>query len=433
MTRPISEVSPEKKAFTNARGIDSLSKRPTMTPTGAVYHFVVFEDTVPVVAGDSAFVFHIPADLDGLELGEVEINVETASSSGIVQVQLHNITDAVDMLSTRVQVDANELHSRTAATAAVVNAANAVVAHGDRIRVDVDAAGTGALGLDVVLRFYTTVGFTLRGPTGSIGATGATGATGSTGATGPQGDPGGITAWEGAWTTATGYSVGDAVSHNGSSYASRTAHTSGASSEPGVGASWETDWMLLAEAPATAADVPITDSGAYYTGTQVEAALQEVGASLAGTAFWDAVIQKETDETISSSTTLQDDDALQFAVSGGDSYAFEMLLVYDSPSTADFKHAFALTAGSFTRGFRRHDGFGPTTVVAQAALVADMTTAIQQGANATENLLVWIRGFFIPSADATIKLQWAQNTSDAGSTTVRKGSLIRYRRLYEAP
>lgn len=52
--------------------------------------------------------------------------------------------------------------------------------------------------------------------------------------------------WRDDWTTATAYAVRDAVYHEGSSYRAIAAHTSGASTEPGVGASWETVWELLA-------------------------------------------------------------------------------------------------------------------------------------------------------------------------------------------
>lgn len=54
----------------------------------------------------------------------------------------------------------------------------------------------------------------------------------------------------GAWVTATDYYVntnsdGDIVSSGGSYYKCSADHTSGASTEPGVGASWATVWDLL--------------------------------------------------------------------------------------------------------------------------------------------------------------------------------------------
>lgn len=48
-----------------------------------------------------------------------------------------------------------------------------------------------------------------------------------------------------AWVTATAYTAGEAVENGGDNYVCILAHTSGASTEPGVGASWETNWYLL--------------------------------------------------------------------------------------------------------------------------------------------------------------------------------------------
>ncbi len=55
-----------------------------------------------------------------------------------------------------------------------------------------------------------------------------------------------IAGWKGPWVTSTAYAVGDKVSDGGSSYICILAHTSGASTEPGVGGSWTTNWNLLA-------------------------------------------------------------------------------------------------------------------------------------------------------------------------------------------
>jgi hypothetical protein len=88
---------------------------------------------------------------------------------------------------------------------------------------------------------------TVAGPTGPVGPTGPAGATG---ATGPAG---GTTAFVGAWVTATGYALYDNVTNDGSSYSCKSAHTSGASTEPGVGASWATVWQLAASVGAVGA------------------------------------------------------------------------------------------------------------------------------------------------------------------------------------
>ena len=76
----------------------------------------------------------------------------TASTSGTLTVQVHNVTDSVDMLSTPITIDENETDSSTAATPPVTAASNATVTIGDRLRVDMDVAGNGS-GCQVRLPF----------------------------------------------------------------------------------------------------------------------------------------------------------------------------------------------------------------------------------------------------------------------------------------
>lgn len=86
-----------------------------------------------------------------------------------------------------------------------------------------------------------------QGDTGATGAQGPQGDTGATGATGPAGTDGDPVNWRGSWMTSTSYAALDAVKNNGSSYICTAAHTSGASTEPGVGGSWTSYWDLMAE------------------------------------------------------------------------------------------------------------------------------------------------------------------------------------------
>lgn len=88
------------------------------------------------------------------------------------------------------------------------------------------------------------------------------------GATGAAGADGAGWNQMGAWVTSTAYAITpdiDWVTHNGGSYACILAHTSGASSEPGVGASWETYWVRMAE-KGSPGD-PMNWTGAWITST----------------------------------------------------------------------------------------------------------------------------------------------------------------------
>lgn len=108
---------------------------------------------VAVTNGDGQAYYRIPAVLNGLDLTAVGMHVTTASTSGIPTVQIHNVTDGNDMLSTKLTVDANEKDSTTATTAAVIDTNYDDVVTGDELRIDVDVAGTGTKGLIVDMTF----------------------------------------------------------------------------------------------------------------------------------------------------------------------------------------------------------------------------------------------------------------------------------------
>jgi hypothetical protein len=118
-----------------------------------VAHIKVFDDATTLVVGDGKMIYCIPPELDGFRLVDADAFVTTASSGAAPTIQVRNVTDSVDMLTTPITIDPGEFTSFTAATPAVINTANDLVATGDLIAIDVDVAGTGAKGLGVILEF----------------------------------------------------------------------------------------------------------------------------------------------------------------------------------------------------------------------------------------------------------------------------------------
>lgn len=113
----------------------------------------VFDDATAATIGDGKSIYRIPATMNGYNLVAVAACVTGASSSGALTIQVRNITQAADMLTTAITIDVSELDTLTAAVAAVIDAANDDVATGDQIAIDVDGAGTSAEGLLVELTF----------------------------------------------------------------------------------------------------------------------------------------------------------------------------------------------------------------------------------------------------------------------------------------
>lgn len=237
---------------------------------------------IETVSTLTPFTYLVPQDLDAHTLVRLEAFVSTAGGSDL-EIQISKAGGA-DLLTTLLTIDAGDLDSKTSGTTPVIDAAEAEVLWGDHLVISVISDGGGATGLGVYCYFLASPDAlaAIAGPQGDTGATGATGPQGDPGDTGPQGDPGGIVAWTGEWDVGTTYSADDAVSHDGSSYVAIAGSTA---VEPGVTGGWETSWMLLSGGftlPLAADDVSITDTGAFFTATDVEGALQELGAGSGG-------------------------------------------------------------------------------------------------------------------------------------------------------
>lgn len=114
----------------------------------------VIPDGDTVTTGDGKMYITIPALLNGYNLTAVGAACVTAGTASAALLQIVNVTNGTsDMLTTRLNIDANERTSYTAATAAVIGTAVDNVATGDQIRFDVDQVSTTMKGLEYHLKF----------------------------------------------------------------------------------------------------------------------------------------------------------------------------------------------------------------------------------------------------------------------------------------
>lgn len=128
-----------------------------------IYFYALIRYVAVTVAGtgetlavaDNAARFHIPPDLTGMNLVYCHAFNTTAGTGGSpLLVQVRNVTDAVDMLSTRIMIDITETDSTTAATAYVIDTTHDDVATNDIIAIDIDQRSTvSPYGLVVTLGF----------------------------------------------------------------------------------------------------------------------------------------------------------------------------------------------------------------------------------------------------------------------------------------
>jgi len=112
-------------------------------------------DADDTYVGDGITAVTIPATFDGLNLYSIGGHVYTAGTGATTDVQLHNLTTAADVLSTKLTIDATELDSSTAATPVVINTGVNGVSTATVLRIDIDqiASSSAAKGLEIRMEF----------------------------------------------------------------------------------------------------------------------------------------------------------------------------------------------------------------------------------------------------------------------------------------
>jgi hypothetical protein len=132
-------------------------------------------------------------------------------------------------------------------------------------------------------------------------------------------------------------------------------------------------------------------------------------------------VSKPADETVNSSTTLQNDDDLFFSVSANKEYAFQIFLYLDIDGVPDFKFDFTFPTGTTYLIGGHYD---------QNAMSIHTEATSARYVNGGTDKWVFYTGTFVTAGTAgTVQLQWAQNSSNAADTTVKKGSWIQYEEL----
>ncbi|MBD9700637.1 hypothetical protein IHE56_00730 [Streptomyces sp. ID01-12c] len=148
-------------------------------------------------------------------------------------------------------------------------------------------------------------------------------------------------------------------------------------------------------------------------------------------------VRKTADESVTSSTTLQNDNELVLAVSANCTYAFRVWLLATDATDAngDIKFAFTFPASAVCH----FSGRGPHTLLASGAFgdgeyigrnTATSGSTVASYGLTTSVIGIEITGLLIVGANAgNLQLQWAQNTSDANATTVQAGSFMTLERV----
>lgn len=137
---------------------------------------------------------------------------------------------------------------------------------------------------------------------------------------------------------------------------------------------------------------------------------------------------KSADESVTSSTTLQDDNHLTHTIPQAGTYVFDLQLFCTSATDAagDIKFAFTFPTG--TCHFKAN---GPDAGITGGTIQTGQWAAIHTATSGTSAIAmglssamggIEIRGILIATASGTLTLQWAQSTSDANASTLKAGS-----------
>lgn len=156
------------------------------------------------------------------------------------------------------------------------------------------------------------------------------------------------------------------------------------------------------------------------------------GRATALEALQELYVAKTADESVTSSSTLQDDNHLLLSVAANtDYYGLLVVLATSAANAAGDIH----TGFTFPAGATLHWGaHGPTTALASGS-VGDVeylarlsatsgTTEISYGLSTSILTIVHYLHLLTAGTAGTLRLQWAQQASNGSATTVKAGSYM---------
>ena len=141
--------------------------------------------------------------------------------------------------------------------------------------------------------------------------------------------------------------------------------------------------------------------------------------------------QKTATESVTSSTTLQDDDHLSVSVAASSVYELSAMLVYDGDAAGDVSIQWSLPSGASISWYLSSiTGGGAAATDDRIAHSTNVSPAALGCLGAGTTLAAHILGLVtVASTAGTFKLTWAQGTSSGTATRLFAGSYICLRRV----
>lgn len=132
---------------------------------------------------------------------------------------------------------------------------------------------------------------------------------------------------------------------------------------------------------------------------------------------------KAADESVTSSTTLQNDDELLLSVAANASYLFFCYLDYEGASAGDLKISWSVPTSATLR-FAQIGQTAASAATTSATGIESTAYSFGADAAATLNALLMHGTLLTSSTAGTLQLQWAQGTSSGTATKVHAQSFL---------
>lgn len=138
---------------------------------------------------------------------------------------------------------------------------------------------------------------------------------------------------------------------------------------------------------------------------------------------------KTANQSVTSSTTLVNDSDLVLPVAASAAYKVECWLTFGATSGGDIKWTWALPAGGVLLYQALHNEGGATALSNSATTYSNSDTPMAAGGSPTITAVLMKGHLATAGTSGSIQLRWAQNTSNAGATSVRAPSLLTLDRI----
>ena len=138
---------------------------------------------------------------------------------------------------------------------------------------------------------------------------------------------------------------------------------------------------------------------------------------------------RTSDQSVTSSTTLVNDDTLVLPIAASATYIFDCYMYFLAASGGDIKWTFAAPSGAVLDYYALHNEGGGTLLDNSATTYGASSTPNAAGGGGAAEAIGMHGTLAVSSTAGNLQLKWAQNTSSGTATTVKANSHLVLRRV----